>query len=304
MEKRNILKAAVLLMMLPILLQGCKKDDSQEQKDQENRLLMQYLEDNNISQEPTASGLYYIEIEEGTGNQPFNQFIVDFNYTTELVEGTVIGTSHEELAKDKDIFNENVLYGPFRMMVGFTGVPGLDEGLKLMREKGISKMIIPSNINGSNPPPYTTHIYTIELINTFDDPEQFQTNQIVSYLVENDFDSVYVTDSGLHYIEQQAGLGDNIKNGDIVDIWYTGYFLDGRIFTSNVDGTVMTVDMPATKYIPAWDEALKLMKPGTRAKIIVPYELGYGVSGTGPTGPIPPFMTLVYDIDIDKVTPL
>ncbi len=309
MEKQNIYKAVLLIMMMPVLLQGCKKDNTQELKDQEIRFLTQYLADNNITQEPTASGLYYIEIEEGTGGGVAAEYIVDFEYTTKLVDGSFIGTSDEDLAREKDIFSETIMYGPIRMMVGFTGVPGLDEGLTYMKENGIAEMILPSDINGMGgsatgySPSYSTHIYSIELINSFTDPEKFQNDQIVSYLAENDFDSVYVTETGLHYIELQAGLGEFIKNGDIVDLWYTGSFIDGRVFDSNENdgGTIMTVDMPATNYIDAWDEALKLMKPGTRAKIIVPYGLGYGPSGTGP---IPPYMPLIFDIDIDKVTPL
>ena len=101
-------------------------------------------------------------------------------------------------------------------------------------------------------------------------------------------------------IEDFPGEGKLIKNGDIVDLRYTGAFLDGRVFDSNVDGNVMTVDMPAEGYIPAWDEALKLMRNKGRAKFIVPYDLANGASGQGP---IPPYMTLVFDREIEDVTP-
>ena len=99
MKNLNVFKAAILFAMLPLLIQGCKKDNSQELKDQEMRLLMQYLEDNNITQEPLESGLYYFEIEEGTGNQAFKEYVADIEYTIELIDGTILSTSNSVLAK-------------------------------------------------------------------------------------------------------------------------------------------------------------------------------------------------------------
>jgi len=296
-----------LILILPLLIQGCeKKDNSQELKDQEMRLLQQYLVDNNVTQEPTASGLYYIENEEGTGHSPKLEFFIDIEYTTQLIDGTVIGTSNEALAKEKDLYRESSFYGPIRLFVGYTGVPGLDEGIVMMLEGGKADLIMPSDINGmggnssSLSPAYSTHIYNIELINTFDEPEIFQENQIVDFLVEHEIDSVNVTNTGLHYIEKMAGSGDLIQTGDVVEVKYTGSFLDGRIFDSNMDGDALIVDMPAIpNFIKAWDEALRLMKQGTEARIIVPYEEAYGAEGRGP---IPPFMTLVFDMVVLKVT--
>jgi FKBP-type peptidyl-prolyl cis-trans isomerase len=307
MKTRLMNPAVVLGMLLTITLLGCEKDNSQELKDREARLLKQYLEENNITVEPTSSGLYYLEIEEGTGTQPADDYLVDFDYTIELIDETVIGTSDEELAQEKEIYSEGILYGPVRVFVGYSGIPGLNEGLKLMKEGGKATLILPSSINGLGSratalsPSYSTHIYTIELINAFDDPDRFQTDQIAKYLVEQGIDSIYITESGLHFLEQSAGTGELIKNGDKVDVWYTGGFLDGRVFDSNLDGQVLTVDVPADNLIPGWNEALKLMREGGKAMIIIPYELAYGLEGRPPL--IPPYKTLVFDLEIQKVYP-
>jgi len=55
--------------------------------------------------------------------------------------------------------------------------------------------------------------------------------------------------------------------------------------------------MPADGFIEGWDEALRLMQPGTQARIIVPYQLGYGENGYGK---IPRYKTLVFDLEIVK----
>jgi len=305
MKMRNLLKAWILLLFLPVLLHSCKEDNDQELRDQEMRLLQQYIEDNNITQEPTASGLYYIEIEEGTGTIPGQQHVVDFNYTTELINGTIIWTSDKELAEENSVYSEDILYGPIRLLMEELGVPGVYEGLLKMKEGGKATMIVPSDINGYGSAtigasgPYSTHIYTIELINAFDDPEAFQEIQIANYLDTLDYDSLSltITDSDLYYIEDEPGEGELIKDPDNIEVWYTGSFLDGRVFDSNIGGTALPITMPADGYIDAWDEALRLMRPGTQARIIVPYQLGYGENGYGK---IPRYKTLVFDLEIIK----
>ena len=136
------------------------------------------------------------------------------------------------------------------------------------------------------------------VIHAFSDPVSFEQEQIGLYLIEHQINSFIVTNSGLYYIEKFRGEGDLIKNGDNVSAWYTGTFLDGRVFASNLDGQALTVQLPATGFMAAWDEALKLMRKGTQAKIIAPYNLAYGETGYGS---IPPYMTLVFDMEITDV---
>ncbi len=307
MKRSIVLKVWILVIGFSVLFQGCEKQNDQELKEKEMRLLEQYLLDNNITQEPTESGLYYIELTEGTGGGVEIDYIVDFNYTTELIDGTVIGSSYEELARENNLYLESALYGPVRVKVGYTTVPGLDEGLKFMKEGGSAKLILPSSINGFGKystalsPSYSTHIYTVDLINSFNDPEQFQTEQILNYLDTGVIEDFEITESGLYHIELQAGIGNYIQNGDVVEVWYTGSFLDGRVFDSNVGETALTVNLPADGYIPAWDEALKLMQKGSKARFIVPYDLAYGSTGDGYRIPI--YMTLVFDLEIEDLVP-
>lgn len=306
MRKRNIFGIFLWIALAAVAFQGCNKDkDNQEAKDQEMRLLQQYLNDNNITREPTASGLIYIQLEEGSGRRVQDLDIVDMGYTAVLIDGTVLYTSHQDIAEDNDLYDATKIYGPIRLQAGNTSIPGLDEGLQMMREGGRATMIMPSYINGFGATsigpsgPYSTHIYTIELVDAFNDPVAFQDSMINAYITQQEHDSIYViTKTGLYYSQIEPGVGDLIASGDHVSLWYTGTFLDGRVFDSNTDGTVMQLIMPASGYIPAWDEALRLMKAGTVAKIIVPYQLGYGAYAQGQ---IPPYATLVFDIEIDSV---
>jgi FKBP-type peptidyl-prolyl cis-trans isomerase FkpA len=310
MNRTKRLIAGLPLLILIVLLHGCGESrlerERQEALEQEALLLEKYLEENGITQEPTASGLYYIPLNEGTGDQVDLEDYVDFNFVVELIDGTVLFTSYEDIAEGHSLYSDDVLYGPIRWWVGHTGIPGWDEGVQFMREGGKATLIMPSSINGFGSastalsPSYSTHIWTVDLIHAFDDPESFEDEQISLYLQENQIDSIHITESGLYFLEILAGEGDPISDGDIVKVWYTGRFLDGRVFDSNVGGTALTVVLPATgNYIPAWDEALRLMQEGTQAMIIVPYELGYDEEGYYPI--IPPYKTLIFDMEVESV---
>lgn len=106
------------------------------------------------------------------------------------------------------------------------------------------------------------------------------------------------TPSGLRYIIEKEGEGENPKATSSVTVHYTGYLLNGNKFDSSVDR-----GQPATfglnQVIPGWTEGLQLLKPGGKAKLIIPANLGYGANGYPPV--IPPNSWLVFDVELIKV---
>ncbi len=149
-------------------------------------------------------------------------------------------------------------------------------------------------------PAYSTLIYTIELLEAYDDPEKHEQEKIWAYLKEGEFENVDSTESGLYYIRETPGIGELFVNGDTVNIWYTGTFLDGREFDSNIGGEVFTITLPGQYIIQGWMEGVKLMRDQEKGKLIVPYPLGYGEDGRYDNYGrvvIPPFQTLVFDME-------
>jgi FKBP-type peptidyl-prolyl cis-trans isomerase len=106
------------------------------------------------------------------------------------------------------------------------------------------------------------------------------------------------TASGLRYIIEKEGEGESPKATSSVTVHYTGYLLNGSKFDSSVDR-----GQPATfglnQVIPGWTEGLQLLKPGGKAKLIIPANLGYGANGYPPV--IPPNSWLVFDVELIKV---
>lgn len=106
------------------------------------------------------------------------------------------------------------------------------------------------------------------------------------------------TPSGLRYIIEKEGEGVAPTATSQVTVHYTGYLLNGSKFDSSVDR-----GQPATfglnQVIKGWTEGLQLLKPGGKAKLIIPAELGYGANGYPPV--IPPNSWLVFDVELIKV---
>lgn len=105
------------------------------------------------------------------------------------------------------------------------------------------------------------------------------------------------TASGLMYIMQQQGQGDFPAAGKTVSVHYTGTLVDGTKFDSSYDrGQPIEFPLGQGRVIKGWDEGIALLKKGGKAKLIIPYYLGYGEQGYPPV--IPPKSTLLFDVEL------
>lgn len=105
------------------------------------------------------------------------------------------------------------------------------------------------------------------------------------------------TASGLEYVEVVAGTGAQAQTGKIVQVHYTGKFLNGKVFDSSIPrGEPLEFRLGAGRVIKGWDEGIALMKVGGKAILTIPPQLAYGERGAG--GVIPPNATLVFDVEL------
>ena len=109
------------------------------------------------------------------------------------------------------------------------------------------------------------------------------------------------TASGLRYhVVRNGPKGGRMPvDGDRVGFDYEGKLLDGTVFDSSfargapISGTV-------GQFVPGFDEALKLMRPGDEFILWIPPALGYGAQAAGP---IPANSTLRFRMALHSVTP-
>ena len=109
---------------------------------------------------------------------------------------------------------------------------------------------------------------------------------------------VVVTKSGLQYEVLQEGTGKSPKATDTVRCHYEGRLLDGTVFDSSYKRGE-PADFGLNQVIPGWTEGVQLMKEGAKFRFTIPYLLAYGEQGAGAS--IPPFSTLIFDVELIKV---
>ena len=133
-----------------------------------------------------------------------------------------------------------------------------------------------------------------------DNPYEEELESIRNYLKSNGIEAE-PTESGLYVIELIEGTGDKPLIGDTVEVWYTGRFLNGNIFDSNISsGNVFTFPVGGGYVIEGWDEGITHIKEGGKSLMIIPSALAYGTIGTYG---IPGYTPLVFEVKLDKIYP-
>ncbi len=111
-------------------------------------------------------------------------------------------------------------------------------------------------------------------------------------------EGVVTTKSGLQYEVLREGTGKHPKATDKVRCHYEGRLIDDTVFDSSYKRNEPAV-FGLNQVIPGWTEGLQLMGEGAKFRFYIPYLLGYGESGAGEM--IPPFATLVFDVELIEV---
>lgn len=130
--------------------------------------------------------------------------------------------------------------------------------------------------------------------------EKEEQDQIDYYLSSNPTLNFVQKESGLYFYSVQEGTGIMPVLHDTVYVKYTGSFLSGQVFDTNV-GKADSLKFPCLEgwMIPGFDEGVSYLKQGGKAVILCPSWLAYGVAGR--YGFVSGYTPLLFEIELVKV---
>lgn len=105
-------------------------------------------------------------------------------------------------------------------------------------------------------------------------------------------------------IDRVIGTGTVARNGDVVEVNYTGWVYDARaknhhgaeFDSSEENGEPIRFTLGGGEVIAGWDQGIRGMRVGGKRTLVIPARLAYGSRGAGDT--VPPNATLVFDVEL------
>lgn len=227
----------------------------------------------------TASGLASKLIKPGQGSvHPATEDLVEVHYTGWTTDGKM--------------FDSSVSRGvPAKFPLGRV-IKGWTEGVQLMVEGETRRFWIPAGLAyGDNPPggaPAGMLVFDIELLGITPGPKPIAAPSDVAEPPHG----ARRTKTHLAYRVLKKGTGKrHPKATDQVEVHYTGWTTDGKMFDSSVQRG-QTATFPLGGVIPGWTEGLQLMTEGEKARFWIPAKLAYNNQPGRPAG------MLVFDVEL------
>jgi FKBP-type peptidyl-prolyl cis-trans isomerase len=176
-------------------------------------------------------------------------------------------------------------------------IPGWQEGLQMMVQGEKRRFWIPEELAfGSNPPqgvPAGPICMEVEVFDIQKMPEPPEVPEDVAAAPAE----AEITASGLASKKLSEGSGTtHPKATDTVEVHYTGWTLDGKMFDSSVVRG-QTTTFPLNGVIKGWTEGVQLMLEGEKRRFWIPADLAYGEN---PGGGAPGGM-LCFDVELVKI---
>ncbi len=125
-----------------------------------------------------------------------------------------------------------------------------------------------------------------------DDPIDYDKQneqEIQDYIAKNNLDATK-SNSGLYYVIDVEGTGDQPNAFSDVTVNYKGYYTNDKVFDQNND-----ITFNLQQVIPGWTEGITYFKEGGSGMLLVPSKLGYGYNDYKG---IPGGSVLIFDIDL------
>lgn len=247
------------------------------------------------------SGLMFKDDSLGTGREAQANDLVSIHFKGWMVPKDSVDLfadwSTDQTKQAMSIGDSKMRNQPIKYVLSTSSfIKGTDEGIVGMKAGGVRTLIIPAKLAYGEAgigfiPPNTDLKVVVELLEVKD--------RVVVEMWDVDSTLYKSTPSGLKYAIIEQGTGPQADSGKVVTVHYSGYLQNGTKFDSSVErDEPISFPVGFGQVIPGWDEGMKLLKEGAKARFIVPPSLGYGEMQLEK---IPENSTLIFDIELLKV---
>ncbi len=289
-----------ICMICAVLFSSCSVDTVDEQANKNEVDIQNYISLNKLTMQKSPEGLYYqLNTSGSTGKIKNLGDLVTFNYKMSLLDGTIIDST----SKAKGI-NRSMVWG----LNNSSSVYNLP--LTMLKEGESGVFLIPSALafGGTaygDVPAFsviklelsldairneTEQIALIQKTYAIDNPEKTSTGLVFKKLVENPTGALVSADTPV-LVNYVGRLSYSYVHADA-----SGAYVYNAIFGSGTLGTpTVPFVLSQNNLIPGFTEALKKMRAGEKAAVIIPYALGYGTAGNSA---IPGYSTLYFEISV------
>jgi len=251
----------MLGLLLPLLSSCLDDDEYVDYAPIDNKIILNYLKENNIDAESDVSGLYYKVVNPGTGasigQDQTQDDQVTFSYKGYLTNGQVFA----------DTKGENITSHLSQLLYS------MQIGMSKINREGEIHLYSPSHLaygsaEKNNVPANSVVIFEIKIDR---DQKDIDEDLIADYLSTNKITDAIRDQSGLYYQITKEGDGNLVPENAIISVSYTGTLLDGNKFD---EGTLTNASL--SKLISAWQIGIPKLKKGSHATFYCPSQMAYG----------------------------
>ena len=281
-------KLFLLAFVLCVMFTSCKTDEKQI-----------------TGYEKTPTGLYYKFYEENQGDRPEVMDLLDVIMSCTINDSAVIIPEGRMILQMMEPMFAGDIFEAIQMMhIGDTAsfiVKTDSTFYTLFRSEMPSEFSVEDimrfnvRLNDFYPESEFAAKQIEYMKKTFVEETKKSENELDKYFKDNKI-KANPTSTGLYYVKTKNGNGKKPEVGQMVSVHYTGKLLDGTVFDSSVDrNKVFQFVLGIGQVIPGWDEGVQMMSEGEKGVFYIPYYLAYGNTGSGP---IPPFATLIFEVEL------
>lgn len=259
---KSSFKYTLAILSLVILLGSCEKEYEGIETIDEAKI-KDYIQKNNIPATRDPSGFYYQVLDPGTGGPLLNKDSIFYTLTVKSLTGTS--------------YYAPTTYRLEGTYLGYVNPAAYRTALYSINRGGKVRLIVPSHLafgkngEGSIPP---NEVIVVEIsVRPETTQHEIDDNIIKQFFADKGLTGFTKHPSRVYQNISVVGTGTAISSISTITVKYKGRLLDGTVFDES--GSTDLVNALAD-LIPGWQKVLVGVTKGTKMRIVIPSDLGYG----------------------------